>query len=412
MAASPLRFYDFFAGAGLARLGLGDPWMCSWANDIDPGKREVYEQNFGGEHFHPGDIAEVDPGSLPLPGDMAWASFPCQDLSLAGWRRGMSATRSGTFWAFWRIMDALGQGQEGPPLVVVENVVGLLYGDNFSGLCEALAGLGMQFGALVMDAKHFLPQSRPRVFVVAVDAGVDVSAWCHDGLTPTSCWETKALVRAVGRLPEDVAHLWRQWRLPVPMREVPRLQEVIDREPIGWIDWHATAETDRLLGMMTETNRAKIGAALAGRRRAVGALYKRMRGGVQRAEVRFDGLSGCLRTPHGGSSRETIVEVRDGRVRTRLITPRECARLMGVSDGYWLPDAYNAAYRAMGDAVAVPVVDWLSRHLLAPLASHCREYRRARPRKRSRTAAPSDLRKRVEFRASDWEKANRCLTRK
>src|SRR5262249_28652351 len=98
--------------------------------------------------------------------------------------------------------------------------------------------------------------------------------------------------------------------------------------------------------------------------------YRRMRNGNQRAEVRFDGVSGCLRTPSGGSSRQTVVVVDKGRIRTRLLSPREAARLMGVDDTFWLPKRYNDAYKAMGDGVAVPVVRWLSQQLLVPIAEH------------------------------------------
>jgi DNA (cytosine-5)-methyltransferase 1 len=41
---------------------------------------------------------------------------------------------------------------------------------------------------------------------------------------------------------------------------------------------------------------------------------------------------------------------------------------MGAPESYLLPGSYNDGYRAMGDAVAVPVTSWLARHLLAPLA--------------------------------------------
>src|SRR5690606_21432769 len=130
---------------------------------------EVYVNNFGDAEFVLGDIANITARDLPEGALMAWASFPCEDLSLAGWRRGMSAERSGTFWAFWRIMQAMHEAGRRPPLLGLENVLGLLYGQNFRGLCEALAALDMNFGAIVMDAKYFLPQSRPRVFIVAVD---------------------------------------------------------------------------------------------------------------------------------------------------------------------------------------------------------------------------------------------------
>ena len=88
---------------------------------------------------------------------------------------------------------------------------------------------------------------------------------------------------------------------------------------------------------------------------------------VQRAEVRFDGLAGCLRTPRGGSSRQVLAVVGAGQVRTRLLTPREAARLMGLPDTYELPKAATSALHVAGDGVAVPVVRWLAQELLAPL---------------------------------------------
>jgi DNA (cytosine-5)-methyltransferase 1 len=99
-------FLEFFAGAGIVRQGLLPTWRCLWANDIDPSKERIYTANFGKDEFHRRDVAEVEASSLPA-ADMAWTSFPCQDLSLAGWQRGMSAGRSGTFWAFWRLMRDL-----------------------------------------------------------------------------------------------------------------------------------------------------------------------------------------------------------------------------------------------------------------------------------------------------------------
>jgi DNA (cytosine-5)-methyltransferase 1 len=115
--------------------------------------------------------------------------------------------------------------------------------------------------------------------------------------------------------------------------------------------------------------------------RRVGAVFRRMRSEngkkTQRAEARFDGLAGCLRTPAGGSSRQMLLVVAGEDVRARLLAPREAARLMGVPDDYPIPDNRNAALHLFGDAVAVPVVRWLADHLLAPLALAPAPVRRA-----------------------------------
>jgi DNA (cytosine-5)-methyltransferase 1 len=104
----------------------------------------------------------------------------------------------------------------------------------------------------------------------------------------------------------------------------------------------------------------------------VGTIYRRTRAAEngrtrQRAEVRFDDIAGCLRTPAGGSSRQTILVVEGTTVRSRLLSPREAARLMGLSDDYRLPERYNDAYHVCGDGVCVPVVRHIAAHLLEPL---------------------------------------------
>jgi DNA (cytosine-5)-methyltransferase 1 len=356
-------FLEFFAGAGLVREGLKSTWDCVWANDFDASKGRIYTANFGELEFKLGDVRSVEAGSLPL-ADMAWASFPCQDLSLAGWQRGMAAKRSGTFWAFWKLMRDQFDARKQPPVIVIENVTGLLYGDNFTGLCEALAALDMKFGALVIDAKWFLPHSRPRVFIVAVPSRIDTAPLAANH--PTVPQHTKPLVAAWERLPDSIKNRWVWWRFE-PSFEVPsRVEGLIEAEPQG-VTWHSTADTKRLLGMMSLINRAKVEHVSSQGETRVGFLYKRMREGEQRAEIRFDGIAGCLRTPRGGSSRQIIVVVEGKKMRSRLLSPREAARLMGLLDTFKLPGTYNEAYKAMGDGVAATVVRALNDQLLFPL---------------------------------------------
>ena len=357
-------FLEFFAGAGIVRQGLLPVWRCLWANDIDPSKGRIYTANFGENEFHCGDISHVEAGTLPV-ADMAWASCPCQDLSLAGWQRGMSAGRSGTFWAFWRLMRDMYDAGRRPSMIVIENVTGLLYGDNFTGLCEALAALDMKFGAMVLDARWFLPQSRPRVFIVAVDRRVDCESLTEE--RPFGPHVPTALVKVWCKLPESVKDRWVWWRFDPPTRRrTSPVETFIDLDASG-VQWNTESETKRLLGMMSDLNRAKVEEVVESGKLRVGFLYKRMRDGDQRAEVRFDGIAGCLRTPGGGSSRQTILVVEGSKIRSRLLSPREAARLMGLPEEFQLPGTYNEAYRAMGDGVARTVVTALNDQLLAPL---------------------------------------------
>ena len=123
--------------------------------------------------------------------------------------------------------------------------------------------------------------------------------------------------------------------------------------------------------MMSEINLAKVHEAKRQGRRAVGTVYKRTRRDetgkkIQRAEIRFDEIAGCLRTPAGGSSRQVIVLADGCEVRSRLISSAETARLMGLPDDYVLPDNYNEAYHLTGDGVIVPVVGFLRMRYSSP----------------------------------------------
>jgi DNA (cytosine-5)-methyltransferase 1 len=370
-------FYEFFAGGGMARAGLGAGWRCVFANDFDPKKATAYRANWGDSEMRVADIHGLTLRDLPEASphdpacDLAWASFPCQDLSLAGGGAGLSGVRSGAFWGFWSLMAGLRDAGRPPRLLVLENVGGALTargGADFEALCDALARLGYVFGALTLDAARFLPQSRPRVFFVAAreDAANGLI-----GPEPQAWIVNDALRRAQARLPARLVERWRWWRLPEPGPRSGSLADVILDSPND-TPWHAPEQTQRLLALMTPAHRAKVEAAQATGARVVGALYRRTRPDgsghrVQRAEVRFDGLAGCLRTSSGGSSRQTIMLVEGRTVRTRLLSAREAARLMGLPDSYVLPARYSDAYHLAGDGLAVPVVAHLREHLLGPL---------------------------------------------
>ncbi|MBU4436007.1 MAG: DNA cytosine methyltransferase [Alphaproteobacteria bacterium] len=359
---APARFLEFFAGGGMARLGLGEGWTCAFANDFDPVKAATYRANFAdaGEHFHQGDVWAIQAADLPT-ADLAWASSPCQDFSLAGARAGLSGGRSSAFFGFWKLIQALSVEGRAPHTLVVENVVGLLTsheGRDFTALCQALADEGYRFGALEIDAARFTPQSRPRVFVVATRAAAGA-------LAGPSAFQTKAVKAAYDRLPAALQADWIWWGLQAPPARNTDLAAML--EPDAAVGWNTPEQTRTLLALMAPAHRTAVETRLAQGQRAVGSVFKRMRGGEQRAEVRFDGLAGCLRTPRGGSSRQTLLVIDQGQVRSRLISPREGARLMGLPDRYTLPGSQTAGLHVIGDGVALPVVRWLAERLLDPL---------------------------------------------
>lgn len=349
----PLRCLDFFAGGGLATEGLKTGFNTVWANDNCPRKHAVYSKNHPDHEFYLGGIEEVAGSGLP-PVALSWASFPCQDLSLAGKMGGIDAARSGLVWHWLRVMDEM---PARPPIVVAENVQGLLTaarGEHYRILHRALEKRGYRVGALILDAIHWLPQSRPRVFVVGVSNEINTEGfeqrdeWCH--------WPS--VVNASRGLDS-----WVWWRLPKPSARRKSLSELLDMT--------ATVDDPRKsahnVSLIPPAHMERIQES-----RKSGLFvfpgYKRSRNNRQQLELRFDDVAGCLRTPGGGSSKQHLVIANGHGMQTRLLTVREAARLMGARESYKIPGSYNDGYKAMGDAVAVPVVRHLVRHLLAPLA--------------------------------------------
>jgi DNA (cytosine-5)-methyltransferase 1 len=345
---------DFFAGSGLVTEALKGDFELVWANDISEKKAAVFRANHPANIFHQGPVQEIRGVDLPF-GLLSWASFPCQDLSLAGKMNGLASARSGLVWQWLRVMDEMPRR---PPLVVAENVVGLVtgaQGAHYRELHRALVKRGYRVGAVVLDAAHWVPQSRPRVFVVGVCKEIDTGEyqvgepiWCHP----------KSVQRAAKGLKD-----WVWWNLKQPKRAPQTLQEIVSfDEP-----WDESAKTKYLLSLVPEKHRERMKLAIETGARVFPG-YKRIRNGRQVLELRFDGLAGCLRTPEGGSSRQFLIVWHEGKLRSRLLAARETALLMGVRPTYRLPGLYNDAYRAMGDAVAVPAAQYLSQQLLSPLA--------------------------------------------
>lgn len=367
-------FYEFFAGGGMVRAGLGPGWTCLFANDFDPRKGRAYRDNWGdGGELRVGDVRDLTRADLPATADLAWGSFPCQDLSLAGAGEGLAGERSGAFYPFWRLIEGLIAEGRAPRIVAVENVCGALTshgGRDFQAICRTYAASGYRFGALVINADLFVPQSRPRLFVIGVRADVAVpAALLAPG--PTAPFHTPALGRAADALPAALRRKLIWWRLPQPPPRTTALADLIEDRPEG-VAWRNQLETKTLLDMMSPANLAKVEAARNAGGRRIGCVYRRTRrdqsgGRVQRAEVRFDEVAGCLRTPAGGSSRQILLVVDGRHVRSRLLSPRETARLMGLDDGYRLPSGAGEAYHLTGDGVAAPVVRWLAHTLFEPL---------------------------------------------
>jgi DNA (cytosine-5)-methyltransferase 1 len=367
-------WYEFFAGGGMARVGLGRGWKCLFANDISNKKASAYKAHFNNSsHLLIKSISDITIEDLPQTADLAWASFPCQDLSLAGDGKGLKGERSGTYHLFWDLMKKLRLDGRQPHTVVLENVVGAITshkGADFERILTDLTNEGYIVGALVVDAVRFLPQSRPRLFIIGsqIDPSEVKSLISR---TPSENWHPKSLRTAYASFSDDLKEKFVWWNMPLPKDTPPRLEDIL-LTTSNAAEWHTPEETRYLLSLMSDLNLMKIQDQKAKRRRVVGTAYKRGRpdgtgNTIQRAEPRFDGVAGCLRTPAGGSSRQIIIEIEGQSIRSRLLSAQEAARLMGLPENYPIPKNYNDAYHLFGDGVAVPVVQHIAKHLLNPL---------------------------------------------
>jgi DNA (cytosine-5)-methyltransferase 1 len=268
---------------------------------------------------------------------------------------GLAASRSGLFWEWLRVLD---QMVAKPAVIALENVVGLLSGNNgddFRQLYQALRDRSYKVGPMLLDARLWVPQSRPRVFIVAAQSHVDTSAVEDNG---PNWLHPDAVLKAIAPL-NDVVF----WSVPRPTNRPKTLTDLIDWDAPVFDEGRA----DALIALTSAKHRVLLDK-LPRDRRAAFPGYRRTRQGKQVLELRFDDLSGCLRTAEGGSSCQFLLLHDAGKWKARKITPREAALLMGAPRSYKLSSSYNESYNAMGDAVVVPVVKHLVDHLLTPLS--------------------------------------------
>ncbi|MCX6006301.1 MAG: DNA mismatch endonuclease Vsr [Chloroflexi bacterium] len=364
-------FAEFFAGIGLMRIGLERcGWSVSFANDIDPLKYEMYEGNFGedGRFFVLDDIHKISGNSVGSV-TLATASFPCNDLSLAGSRSGLQGKQSSAFWGFVQILSEMGERR--PPILLIENVVGFLtskHGKDLEDALTALNKLGYQVDALILDAANFVPQSRQRLFIIGVrERG--------DSIEPFNVNESYQFYESNVR-PKALADFillhpnirWRLRKLPnQPARRINFEDIIVDTDEESE-EWWNTSRVAYLLNQMSPKHRKMVEQMMNNSYYSYGTIFRRVRKNKSMAELRTDGLAGCLRTPRGGSGRQILLKAGGGKCFARLLNPRECARLMGADD-YKVEVPLNQALFGFGDAVCVPVIEWLANYYLNPLVT-------------------------------------------
>jgi DNA (cytosine-5)-methyltransferase 1 len=345
-------------------------WQVKFANDISEKKYEMYRAFYpdAESHYTVGDVFDIDPSDVPLT-TLATCSFPCIDLSLAGNMYGMmEGNHSSAFWGFTRILKA--QGNAAPPLILVENVPGWLYsnkGNDFRVTIQALNELGYACDVFTLDALRFTPQSRLRVFLVGTRLPVTHTT-VELLLTRPKSLLSDQLKRSI-IANKDLRWFYNELPAPPPLRS-SGLSKIVEQMNDLDSRWWSNEETSRHLAMMNTTHYERVVQLVKGETIAYRTFFRRRREGYQRAEVRDDDLSGCLRTAVGGSGKQFLLRAGRGDIRMRSMTPREYARLQGVPDKYPIPVNGVQALTGFGDAVCVPAISWIAEHILTPLAKH------------------------------------------
>jgi DNA (cytosine-5)-methyltransferase 1 len=360
------NFAEFFAGIGLMRIGLEKAgWRIALANDIDDDKWEMYKAHFGdtGE-FIVEDIHKLKPDQIPTVA-LATASFPCNDLSLAGARHGLAGEQSSAFWGFVDVLKTMKRERRLPALVLLENVAGFLTshgGQDFEDALLALNDLGYATDAFIVDAARFVPQSRQRLFVVGLKTR-EITTLNDSPRFYESEVRPRALASFILMHP-DIN--WQIRKLPPLPKNTKCLADVLEDLAPNHAMWWSRKRAEYMLSQMSVKHRAQADAMINGNTIQYGTVFRRVREGKSMAELRIDGIAGCLRTPRGGSGRQILFAAGNGRFAVRLITPRECARLMGA-DSFNIKASLNQALFGFGDAVCVPVINWIARNYLNPV---------------------------------------------
>jgi DNA (cytosine-5)-methyltransferase 1 len=263
------------------------------------------------------------------------------------------------------MLKAMKRSRRLPPLVLLENVTGFLTSHNgrdFEDALLALNDLGYAVDALIIDAARFVPQSRQRLFVIGTktceaDALNDTPGFYESEVRPP------ALASFIWLHP-DIG--WRIRNLPPLPKCSKRLADILEDLPLNHRMWWSSERSEYMLNQMSPKHRAQADAMIRGDTVQFGTVFRRVRYGKSMAELRTDGIAGCLRTPRGGSGRQILLAAGRGRFAVRLLTARECARLMGADD-FKLKVPLNQALFGFGDAVCVPVIEWIANNYLNPV---------------------------------------------
>lgn len=320
-------FIDLFAGIGGTRIGLqSHNGKCIFTSEWDKHSQKTYSANFRDNHPIAGDITQVKSVDIP-DHDVLVAGFPCQPFSIAGVSKknalgnphGFEDKTQGTL--FFELAKIIEQKQ--PRAFLLENVKNLERhdkGKTFAVIRDTLANdLGYDIHYKVINAKHFLPQHRERIFIVGFK--------------------------------EPAKFTWDDLALPEIDENSPKLRTILHPE-----NGAEEAEEPYTTGNKATVNKKYI---------LTDHLWQYLQNYAEKHRAKGNGFGFGLVGPDDTSRTLSARYYKDGseilisrgkRKNPRRLTPRECARLMGFPDSYKIPVSDTQAYRQFGNSVAVPVV--------------------------------------------------------
>ena len=239
-------------------------------------------------------------------------------------------------------------------------------GQDFRSAVSELNRLGYRCDPFLVDATHFVPQSRLRFFLIAARNDLQILPPLSDAvLFEQNPARPPKLAEAINRN-RDL--LWSLQPLPRPPTHTATLRDVIENLPDTDERWWRQDRIDHLRSQMKPAHKETVARLMRARTFGYATVYRRMRDNHSMAEVRADGISGCLRTPRGGSSRQILLKLGRGTISVRYMTAREYARLQGVDETYKIDVSLNQGLFGFGDAVCVPVIQWIAVNSLSVLA--------------------------------------------
>jgi len=393
-----VKLVSLFSGIGLIDLGfhcggIQTALLC----ESDKAARSVLARRFPGVPIHP-DVRELTADDLRAAGcdpdaTVLAAGFPCQDLSVAGGRRGMgrgTGTRSALYWHVDRLL-----GEFAPRWVLLENVPGLLSshrGRDMGAVLGSLADRGYGFAWRVLDAQHFgVPQRRARVVFVG-HLGAPWAASAQVLLEPEGGgWDSAPLGEAGSRIADDAGEGTGVRRIAGTLTAHHGRNDA-DSVASGHFVVCATG------GMTHALTANGADASEDGTGRGTPIVFQRVirsgdgslppdkweqrdvaatlspfdLGSESRAiELVCQPIAATLTAGTSrpgvsapGRRKEDYVNLVASGTEVRRLTPLECERLQGAPDGWTDGQADSPRYKQLGNSVAVPVFEWVARRLV------------------------------------------------